>query len=191
MLLFRKLTYLTVAQALWSHRLLCTRIYFTKQKVSKVAVQKDDLPFCSSSLKISQADVLFFCTAVTSSVLKVSRTVEQQNIFLFRIKKGLWGCNSKADDQAKCRPKDLTNCCAILLKPEAYDMIGRSQMQGGKNWILPKDINANRFFWDSHWLEIWKNTFVPLWDRMEGAWLWTQRAKGRFEAEKLQLMGSR
>jgi len=25
-------------------------------------------------------------------------------------------------------------------------MNGRSQMQGGKNWILPKDINANRFF---------------------------------------------
>jgi hypothetical protein len=20
-----------------------------------------------------------------------------------------------------------------------------------------KEINANRFFWDSHWLEIWKN----------------------------------
>ena len=34
-----------------------------------------------------------------------------------------------------------------------------SQMQGGKNWILPKDINANRFFGDSHWLEIWKNHF--------------------------------
>jgi hypothetical protein len=30
-------------------------------------------------------------------------------------------------------------------------------MQGGKNWILPKQINANRFFWDSHWLEIWSN----------------------------------
>jgi len=27
-----------------------------------------------------------------------------------------------------------------------YDMNGRSQMQGGKNWILPKEINANRFF---------------------------------------------
>ncbi len=38
-----------------------------------------------------------------------------------------------------------------------YDM--RSQMQGGKNWILPKDINANRFFCDSHCQEIWKNHF--------------------------------
>jgi hypothetical protein len=28
-------------------------------------------------------------------------------------------------------------------------MSGRFQMQGGKNWILPKEINANRFFWDS------------------------------------------
>ncbi len=40
-------------------------------------------------------------------------------------------------------------------------MNGRFQMQGGKNWILPKQINANRFFWDSHWLEIWSNHFCP------------------------------
>ncbi len=45
----------------------------------------------------------------------------------------------------------------VLLKLKRYDMIGRSQMQKHKNWILPKDINAKRFFWDSHWLEIWKN----------------------------------
>ncbi len=36
-----------------------------------------------------------------------------------------------------------------------------SQMQEGKNWILPKEMNANRFFWDSHWLEIWKNHLCP------------------------------
>jgi hypothetical protein len=36
-------------------------------------------------------------------------------------------------------------------------MNGRFQMQGGKNWFLPKEMNANRFFWDSHWLEIWSN----------------------------------
>jgi hypothetical protein len=40
-------------------------------------------------------------------------------------------------------------------------MNGRFQMQGGKNWILPKEVNANRFFWDSHWLEIWSNHFCP------------------------------
>jgi hypothetical protein len=42
-------------------------------------------------------------------------------------------------------------------------MNGRSQMRGGKNWILPKDtcINATRFFWDSHWLEIWKYYLCP------------------------------
>ncbi len=34
-------------------------------------------------------------------------------------------------------------------------------MLGGKNWILPKEINANRFFWDSHWLEIWSNHLCP------------------------------
>jgi hypothetical protein len=51
----------------------------------------------------------------------------------------------------------------------------RSQMQGGKNRILPKEMNANRFFWDL-WDIGWKSsqtTFVPLWDRMERAWLWT------------------
>jgi hypothetical protein len=40
-------------------------------------------------------------------------------------------------------------------------MNGRFQMQGGKNWILPKEMNANRFFWDSHWLEIWSNCLFP------------------------------
>jgi hypothetical protein len=34
-------------------------------------------------------------------------------------------------------------------------------MQGGKNWILPKEMSANRFFWDSHWLEIWSNHLFP------------------------------
>jgi hypothetical protein len=38
-----------------------------------------------------------------------------------------------------------------------YEMSGRSQIQGVKNWIFPKEMNANRFFRDSHWLEIWKN----------------------------------
>jgi hypothetical protein len=42
-----------------------------------------------------------------------------------------------------------------------YDMNGRFQMQGGKNWFFPKEVNANRFFWDSHWLEIWSNNFCP------------------------------
>ncbi len=40
-------------------------------------------------------------------------------------------------------------------------MNGRFQMQGGKNWFLLKEMNANRFFWDSHWLEIWSNHFYP------------------------------
>ncbi len=63
---------------------------------------------------------------------------------------------------------------AVRSLQRRYDMNGRFQMQGGKNWILPKQINANRFFWDSHWLEIWSNHFCPIWNRMEGAWLWTQ-----------------
>jgi hypothetical protein len=50
---------------------------------------------------------------------------------------------------------------SISESAEAVDMNERFQMQGGKNWILPKQINANRFFWDSHWLEIWSNHFCP------------------------------
>jgi hypothetical protein len=46
-------------------------------------------------------------------------------------------------------------------KQRLYDMNGIFQMQGGKNRILPKYINANRFFWDSHWLEIRSNHFCP------------------------------
>ena len=42
-------------------------------------------------------------------------------------------------------------------------------MQGGKNWILPKEMNANRFFWDSHWLEIWSNHFCPSMGPNEGS----------------------
>ena len=34
-------------------------------------------------------------------------------------------------------------------------------MQGGKNWFLPKEMNAYQFFWDSNWLEIWSNHFYP------------------------------
>ncbi len=49
-------------------------------------------------------------------------------------------------------------------------------MQGGKT-IFPKEMNANLFFWNSHWLESGQTTFVPLWDRMEGVWLWTQEVK--------------
>jgi hypothetical protein len=30
--------------------------------------------------------------------------------------------------------------------PRQYDMKGIFKMQRGKNWILPKEINANRFF---------------------------------------------
>ncbi len=40
-------------------------------------------------------------------------------------------------------------------------MNGRFQMQGGKNRFLQKEMNANRFFWDSHWLEIWSNHLCP------------------------------
>ncbi len=46
------------------------------------------------------------------------------------------------------------------------------QIQGGKNWIFPKEINANRFFRDSHWLE---NLEKPLLSLSSG--LWTSQAR--------------
>ncbi len=38
-----------------------------------------------------------------------------------------------------------------------------SQIQGGQSWILPKEINANRFFWDSYWLESGKPLYGTEW----------------------------
>jgi hypothetical protein len=65
----------------------------------------------------------------------------------------------------KCPKLFLTpspsNQMFFRMNPEAGDMNGRFQMQGGKNCFLPKEMNANRFFWDSHWLEIWSNHFYP------------------------------
>jgi hypothetical protein len=54
-------------------------------------------------------------------------------------------------------------------------MNGRFQMQGGKNRFLPKEMNVNRFFWDSHWLEVWSNHLCPS-TGLEGAWLWTRKS---------------
>jgi hypothetical protein len=54
-----------------------------------------------------------------------------------------------------------------------YDSNERSQMQGGKNWILPKERKMQTG--SSETLIGWKSgktTYVPPWDRMEGAWLW-------------------
>jgi hypothetical protein len=34
----------------------------------------------------------------------------------------------------------------LSLQPRRYDMNGRSQILGSKNWILPKEINANPVF---------------------------------------------
>ncbi len=65
----------------------------------------------------------------------------------------------------------------FVLQSLRYDMNGRSQIHGSKNWILTKEINANRFFWDSHWLEIWKNYLLPSMVPNGGsvhAWLWTR-----------------
>ncbi len=65
-------------------------------------------------------------------------------------------------------------------------MNGRFQMQGGKNWFLPKEMNANRFFWDSHSLEIWSNHFYPSMGPNGGSVAMdsVQTLKARFESRR-------
>ncbi len=64
-------------------------------------------------------------------------------------------------------------CTSHQSAQRRYDMNGRFQLQGGKNWILLIETNANRFFWDGTLIG-WsgQTSFVPIWDRMEGAWLY-------------------
>ncbi len=50
---------------------------------------------------------------------------------------------------------------AHSLDQRLHNMKRRSPIQGGINWILPKEIIANMFFWDSHWLKIWLNHLFP------------------------------
>jgi hypothetical protein len=58
-------------------------------------------------------------------------------------------------------------------------------MQGGKNWFLPKEMNANRFFWDSHWLEIWSNHFYPSMGPNGGSVAMDSVERGILKTEKL------
>ncbi len=56
-----------------------------------------------------------------------------------------------------------------------YDMNGRFQMQGGKTVFCRKRWMQSGSSGTLIGLEIWSNHFCPsIWDRMEGAWLWTQ-----------------
>ncbi len=41
-------------------------------------------------------------------------------------------------------------------------------MQGGKNWILPKEMQIGYSETRNGW-KFRKTPYVPLWDRMEGA----------------------
>jgi hypothetical protein len=60
-------------------------------------------------------------------------------------------------------------------------MNGKSQMQEGKNWILTKEISANRFLRDSHWLEILKNHLLSLYgtELRERGLSWIPASEGR------------
>ncbi len=55
----------------------------------------------------------------------------------------------------------ITTYAVVKKSTYVTTLNGRFQMQKGKNWILPKEIIAKRFFWDSHWLEIWSNHLCP------------------------------
>ncbi len=64
-------------------------------------------------------------------------------------------------------PPHLPSPVKLQCTLQWYDMNGRFQMQGGKNWIFLKEMNAYRFFWDSHWLEIWPNHRVHIFLEMK------------------------
>ncbi len=64
----------------------------------------------------------------------------------------------------------------IVLIRRRYDMNGRSQRQGGKNLIFPQRDNCKAVLLRLSLAgNLEKNLlcYVPLWGRMEGAWLWT------------------
>jgi hypothetical protein len=56
-------------------------------------------------------------------------------------------------------------------------MNGIFQMQGGKNWILPKEMVLLGLSLAGYLV---KPLFFPLWDPMEEAWLWTQSVSHHF-----------
>jgi hypothetical protein len=75
---------------------------------------------------------------------------------------------SKQKKSQSCVPLNIVFECAASY----YYKVATASFRGGghereisnagsKNWFLPKEMNANRFFWDSHWLEIWSNHFYP------------------------------
>ncbi len=65
-----------------------------------------------------------------------------------------------------------------------YDMNRRSQLQGGETGFCRKSLMQTG---SSETLIGWtsgKTTYIPLWDRMEGAWLWAQEAQITSQKEK-------
>ncbi len=67
-----------------------------------------------------------------------------------------------------------------------------SQMQGGQKWILPKEINADWFFWDSHWLKKLENQLCssmgPNWESAASAseWTWGNKDTNAFKLPAVQ-----
>jgi hypothetical protein len=67
-------------------------------------------------------------------------------------------------------------------------------MQGGKKPdFVEKEINANRFFRDSHWLEIWKKPLMFLYGtewrkRGYGVWIQTNEQQRHFNEYRGQLV---
>jgi hypothetical protein len=61
------------------------------------------------------------------------------------------GGEIKCETLLKCECAVTTNAQSVLRR---YDTNGRYQIQGGKNWILPKEIKAKPVLVRLHWLEI-------------------------------------
>jgi hypothetical protein len=100
-------------------------------------------------------DNVLCCTGPPDYICWRNRFLDFINVYKY----GLRACRLR--DHAVQYTYKCINLLVEILIQRMYDMNRKFQMQGGKNWILPKEINANLFFWDSHWLEIWPNHFCP------------------------------
>jgi hypothetical protein len=80
-------------------------------------------------------------------------------------------------DVKRCRPASTVHCRYGTWKVEQFrggtTWKGDLKCREPKNWILPKEKNRNRFFWDSLAGNLENHLCPSMW-RMEGAWLWTR-----------------
>ncbi len=125
--------------------------------------------FANSSSMAGYQPTLTYCGQSLAGQPDISDTLLDRDVF--NICKHIYQTYHTRPDLG------VTNAQLLPIQ-RRYDMNGRFQMQGGKNWILQTGFSGTLIGWKAG-----QSTFVPLWDRMEGAWLWKV-------AQKLWVSGS-